>query len=67
MAVGAKDKIDRKLVQMYANVQTNNYDKTTRVDPERIMDSMSLIALNNRNFVQVRNYNMTRKADLPNA
>ena len=64
MTVGAKNAIDKRLVQMYANIQTNNYDKTSRVEPERIMDSMSLMALNNRTFVQVRNYNMARKSDI---
>ncbi|OGI04982.1 MAG: hypothetical protein A2287_07560 [Candidatus Melainabacteria bacterium RIFOXYA12_FULL_32_12] len=53
MSIGPRDMIDRKLVQIYSNVQTNNLDIVSTVDPEKIMKSISLIALNNKIQVQI--------------
>ena len=64
MAVGAKDKIDRKLVQMYANVQTSTPDKTTRLAPETVLDCMAIMALNNRGVIQAKKSIHYRKQDV---
>jgi len=66
MAVGAKDKIDRKLVSLYAKVQTNNFDLTSKVDPDKIMDSMYLMAMNNKTHIEISTNLIHRKSNLRN-
>jgi|GEM_PF-730739 len=60
MAVGARDAIDRKLVQMYAKVQTNNFEQTSKIDPERMMSSMDLMALNNKSYFEIKKNTVKR-------
>lgn len=57
MAVGPRDAIDKKLINMYADKQTNSFDSTSRLDPEKVWQSMALVAINNRNFIQVKGLN----------
>ena len=64
MAVGAKDKIDRKLVKMYANVQTSTPDTSSRLDPEKVIDCMAIMALNNRGIIQANKSIHYRKNDI---
>lgn len=64
MGIGARDYIDQKLVTMYANVKTNNFELASKVDPEKMMDSMSLMALNNRSYLQIQKNMEQRKSDL---
>jgi len=48
MSVRPKYEIDKKLAKIYANVQTNNFDMISKIDPEQIMKNMNLMGLNNR-------------------
>lgn len=64
MVVGAKDKIDRKLVSLYAKVQTNNFDITSKVDPEKMLNSMNLMAMNNKVHIEVKTNLIHRKSNL---
>jgi len=64
MTVGAKDKIDRRLVQMYAKANTSNYDMTSAVDPEKMLSSMELMASYNKTFFNMKNNIGNRKSDL---
>ncbi|MEI7474923.1 MAG: hypothetical protein WCK67_09115 [bacterium] len=48
MAVGARDATDKKLVRMYANTKTMAEDNTSKVDPEQILRSMTMMAMQNR-------------------
>ncbi|EKE04731.1 MAG: hypothetical protein ACD_20C00015G0008 [uncultured bacterium] len=61
MSIGPKDLIDKKLVQLYTNVRTNNFDVVSAVDPERIMNSISLIGLNNKAQIQIRKNDINPK------
>lgn len=54
MSVGPRDVIDKRLVQIYSNVQTSNFDITSKIDPEQIMDMISIIGLNNKAFIQIK-------------
>lgn len=64
MGIGARDYIDQKLVTMYANVKTNNFELASKIDPEKMMDSMILMALNNRSYLQIKKNMEQRKSDL---
>lgn len=65
MSVGAKDHIDKKLVKMYANVQTITLDINLRLAPERILDCMSIMASNNQGIIRAnRKMNSRRKSDI---
>jgi hypothetical protein len=64
MSVGARDYIDRKLVSMYANTKTNNFELAAKIDPEKMMDSMSLMAMNNKSYLQIKRNMEQRKSDL---
>ncbi|MDD3013063.1 MAG: hypothetical protein PHC34_05110 [Candidatus Gastranaerophilales bacterium] len=64
MAVGARDNIDRRLVQMYSKVQTNNFELASAIDPSKMMNSMELMALNNKSYFEIKNNIGQRKSDL---
>ena len=61
MSIGPKDMIDRKLVQMYASVQTSNFDIESKVDPDKIMQNMNIYALGNKALILVNKNNNCRK------
>lgn len=67
MGVGARDAIDKRLVQMYAKVQTNNFELASKIDPERMMSSMDLMALNNKSYFEIKRNIVKRKSDLRNS
>lgn len=54
MSVGARDVIDKRLVQIYSDVQTSNFDMVSKVDPEQMMKAISLIGLNNRALIGLK-------------
>ena len=64
MAVGARDAIDKKLVQMYANTQTSNLNTVSSVSPDQILNSMTLMSMNNRIFFEMKRTKTERKADI---
>jgi len=41
---------------MYADVKTYNFDASSRISPDEVLNAMSIIALNNRCFIKSRNY-----------
>jgi len=67
MAVGPNDVIDRKLVQIYAKAKTNNFDMSSTVNPEKIMNSMELMALNNKSYFDIKRNIGNRKSNLKDA
>ena len=60
MAVGARDAIDKRLVQIYADLKTTPSESAKTVDPEKVLNSMELMSLNNKTFMQIRG----RKSDI---
>lgn len=55
MAIGAKDRIDKLLVQKYAKEKVDNHDLgvTSMVDPEKMMDAMNDYAAVQRNMLMM--------------
>ena len=56
MAVGARDFIDRLLVEKYAQEQVDNHSEealTSRIDADDIMSAMNQYANNYRNYLDV--------------
>ncbi len=52
MAVGAKDYIDRLLVQKYATERVDNHEITeSRISPDQVMTAMNGYACINKSFV----------------
>ena len=52
MAIGARDYIDKMLVEKYAEMQVDNHDqRESIVSPEEVMDAMSYTSYNVRNFI----------------
>ncbi len=58
MAVGAKTKMDKKLVSLYTGKQTTNFDTKSSIDPEVIWQGMTVIAMNNKAFLNINNANI---------
>ena len=61
MAIGARDGIDKKLTQLYADKQTSNFDIKSKVDPEQVWQGMTMIAMNNKAFMQINNRKFAQK------
>lgn len=57
MAIGAKDRIDKLLVQKYAKEKVDNHDlsATSMVDPEKMMEAMNDFAAVQRNMLLMSN------------
>jgi hypothetical protein len=57
MAIGAKDRIDKLLVQKYAKEKVDNHDLgvSSMVDPEKMMDAMNDYAAVQRNMLLMSN------------
>lgn len=56
MAIGAKDNIDRLLVQKYADEKVNNYDNLpSSVDPEKMLEAMNDYANVHRSMLDLQN------------
>lgn len=55
MAIGAKDRIDKLLVQKYAKEKVDNHDLgvTSMVSPEKMMDAMNDYAAVQRNMLMM--------------
>jgi len=52
MAVGAKDYIDRLLVQKYASERVDNHEiADSRISPDAVMASMDAYSCVNRSFI----------------
>jgi len=63
MAIGARDAIDKKLAAMYADKQTNNFDITSKVDPELVWQGMKMIAINNRAMINFNNARIAKRTE----
>ena len=56
MSVGAKDRIDKLLVKKYADKVMNNLEGIDKmVDPEKMMDAMTDVAMVQRNMLALSN------------
>ncbi len=56
MAIGAKDNIDRLLVEKYADEKVNNYDGLpSSVDPEKMYQAMNDYAHVHRSMLDLQN------------
>jgi len=56
MAVGAKDYIDRLLVDKYSNEKVNNHDNVpSMVDPEKMLETMNDYATVHKNMLELQN------------
>lgn len=55
MAIGAKDRIDKLLVQKYAKEKVDNHDLgvASMVDPDKMMDAMNDYAAVQRNMIMM--------------
>ena len=55
MAIGAKDRIDKLLVQKYAKEKVDNHDLNvaSMVDPEKMMEAMNDYAAVQRNMLMM--------------
>lgn len=54
MAIGAKDFIDKLLVEKYAQEKVDNHDNLeSRIKPEAVMDVMSVASNNAMNFLKL--------------
>lgn len=51
--IGPRDSIDSRLVQIYANIITSNFERINIIDPDKMMQMMSISAHNNRAFVEL--------------
>ena len=48
MPIGARDGLDQKLTEIYANVQTVTFEKDGRIAPDQVIKSLSMVAIANR-------------------
>ena len=55
MSIGAKDKLDRKLVHLYQNVQTINVGCIQSVNSDEMWRNMGLVGQSNKAFLEIRN------------
>lgn len=56
MSVGAKDRIDKLLVKKYADKVMNNLEGIDKmVDPEKMMEAMTDVAMVQRNMLALSN------------
>jgi hypothetical protein len=53
MSIGAKTAIDKKLIQLYAEKQTMQFNESDRIDPEMVWQGMKIIASTNRTFINL--------------
>jgi len=60
--IGARDKLDRRLVELYQNVQTINLSSVQAVNSDDMWRKMGLLSLTNRAFVDIKHNK--RQADL---
>jgi len=64
MATTTNDIYENQIKTVYATMQTNNFDPSSQIDAEKMMSVMSIIANNNRIFIEVNNRIGVRKNDL---
>ncbi len=64
MAVGANNQHDQSIVDIYNEVKTFNEDMESKVDPEKIMDTISIIGYNNKLYFEIQQSLGKRKADI---
>jgi hypothetical protein len=55
MAIGANNSIDRRLVELYKDKQTFCADNQSKLSPEKVLDSMQMIAVANRAYMYMNN------------
>lgn len=55
MAVGARDALDTRLTHLYANVQTVTFEKSSRVDADKIYAGLTMMAMTNKALVNIHN------------
>ena len=53
--IGPRDTIDKRLVQMYANVQTCNFDQINKINTEDMMKGIELMSRCNKIFIDLNN------------
>ncbi len=64
MAVGANNNYDQSIVDIYQEAQTYNDNPESKVDPEKIMQSISIMGYNNKLFFEVQKNLGKRKEDI---
>ncbi len=64
MAVGASNNYDQCIVDTYKEMQTYNENLESKVDPEKIMQTISIVGYNNKLFFEVQQNLGIRKGDL---
>jgi hypothetical protein len=62
MYIGPKDETDKKLVRLYKDTQTVNVCKTTQTNTENLLNSITLLGLNNKIYFEVQRINLLRKS-----
>lgn len=56
MAIGATSKIDKRLVNLYAEKKTISEDSSdSKISPDEIWNCMSMIATTNQAFMSINN------------
>lgn len=53
--IGARDRLDKKLVQLYQNVRTVNFDSIDRVNSNDMWNNIGLLAQTNKAFFDIQN------------
>jgi hypothetical protein len=53
--IGAKDRIDRLLVQKYADLKTNNIENSMNIPVDHFWKVMNLVAQYERTIMEVKN------------
>ena len=54
MAIGTTNRFEERIVDIYIDKQTVNFDAAQRVSPSVVMDCMTMIAVNNQAFLNIR-------------
>ncbi len=62
MYIGPRDETDKKLVRLYQNTQTVNVNKPNQSSTENLLQSITLLGLNNKIYFEVQRINKLRKS-----
>jgi len=54
MAIGARDKTDKKLVEIYKNSVTSNLNQVHSIDTDQMLHNMLLMGINNQIYLTIR-------------
>ncbi len=53
MAITAKNNIDKRLTELYADKITVNLERTSLLNPDEVWQTMQIIASNNKALVKI--------------